>query len=92
MTAAGESASTDSPEGCRTHAEQDRIRADAMDTDNGRLRLRRSAAAWDVRADEMEALAGTEEARRAMARSEWEEADRVEAMAGSRKGLDDDAE
>lgn len=68
--------STGTPSGCRTHAEQDRSRARAMDTQNGRLRLQRSAAAWDSMADDLDALAETHEARQAVARAEWNAAER----------------
>lgn len=75
MSAGQAKASSDTPQGCRTHAEQDRARADAMDTDNGRLRLQRSAAAWDSRAHELERLAETQDVRRADAIAEWNDAE-----------------
>ena len=78
MIGAHEPPATDTPEGCRTRATQDRARAERMDTDNGRLRLERSAAAWDSRADALEALASTCDIRRAAARAEWDEAERYE--------------
>ena len=75
MSAGQAKASSDTLEGCRIHAEQDRARADAMDTDNGRLRLRRSADAWDSRAHEPEGFAETQDARRADAIAEWNDAE-----------------
>lgn len=50
---------------------QDRVRAEAMDTENGRLRLERSASAWETRADELDAVAETRSTSRAEAIEEW---------------------
>ena len=90
MTEVPQNESSDTAAGCRSHAEQDRARAQAMDTDNGRLRLQRSAKAWDVRAAELDDLAETEQARHAMAIAEWDEGERAEQHAEAR-GDDDDA-
>ena len=76
MTEPPGSDSIDTPEGCRTHAVQDRGRAAGMDTDNGRLRLERSADAWDARADALQDLVDTQDVRRAEAIAEWDEAER----------------
>jgi hypothetical protein len=65
--------SSDTPEGCRAHADQDRARAKVMDTDNGRLRLEGSAAAWDARASDLDGLSQTCDARRAAAIIEWDQ-------------------
>jgi hypothetical protein len=78
VTAAAESSLDDNPEGCRAHAEQDRVRAGGMGTLNGQLRLKRSADAWDIRANELEALAETHHIRRTAAIDEWNEAERDE--------------
>lgn len=36
---------------CHTRAAADRLRADGMDTRNGRLKFEESAASWDVRGE-----------------------------------------
>ena len=75
----------DTPEGCRAHAAHDRTGAGASDTENGRLRLERSAAAWDSRAHELEALAETSDVRRADAIAEWNEGEAADEAYGSDK-------
>ena len=54
----------DTAEGCRAMAAADRERAVAMDTDRMRFRIERSADAWTKRADLLERLEGTFNARR----------------------------
>ena len=69
----------DTAQGCRAHAEQDRARAEAMDTENGRARLLRSAAAWDSRAGDLDSLAETSDVRRAQSIAEWNEGEAEDA-------------
>ena len=63
-----ESAPQDTIEGCRLRASADMILAGAMDTENGRLRLERSAQSWIARAS----LLGKETSDRSAARAEWD--------------------
>ena len=71
--------SEETPEGCRTHAADDRTRAAISDTENGRIRLERSAAAWESRAHELDELAETQDVRRADAIAEWNEGEAADA-------------
>jgi hypothetical protein len=82
VTSGRDARSIDTPEGCRAHAVQDRARAGGADTDNGRLRLERSAAAWEKRAGELDALAETRDVRKSEAIAEWDEAERQSARDG----------
>lgn len=48
-----------------------------MDTTNGRRRLESSALSWMSRADAIQASEDSSEARRAVARAEWEDEEPV---------------
>ncbi len=63
----------DSVAGCRELAAADLVRAALMDTVNGRRRLESSASSWTSRADLIQRLDDSFEARRAAARAEWDE-------------------
>lgn len=54
----------DTPEGCRQRAAADLIAAGEMDTANGRLRFEHSAVSWTARADLLQRLEDSSEARR----------------------------
>ncbi|MGZ8998142.1 MAG: hypothetical protein ACXW2T_04705, partial [Allosphingosinicella sp.] len=65
----------DTVAGCRDLAAEDRVRAAATDTDNGRLVFERSAASWDARADEMERKEKGSAVQRAADQAMWESED-----------------
>jgi hypothetical protein len=58
--------------GCRELAAADLARASLMDTANGRRRLESSALSWTSRAELIQRLDDSFEARQALARLEWE--------------------
>ena len=59
----------DTVEGCEGRASADLILAATMDTENGRLRMERSARSWTARASLLEGEGA--EAHLAMLRTEW---------------------
>lgn len=61
--------------GCRDHAAADLARAVLMDTENGRRRLEQSASSWLSRAQLIQGLDDSFNARQATARAEWAEAE-----------------
>src|SRR4051812_10497987 len=61
----------DTVAGCRDRAAEDRLRAAATDTDNGRRVLERSAASWESRADGIEGVENASEQQRAADRELW---------------------
>jgi hypothetical protein len=63
----------DTVAGCRELAAADLARASFMDTENGRRRLETSALSWTSRAELIQRLDDSFEARRAIARSEWQD-------------------
>ena len=63
----------DTVAGCRALAAQDRLRAAAMDTDNGRQAFERSAASWEARAEAMEKAEKGGAEQRAADRAMWDE-------------------
>jgi hypothetical protein len=69
----------DTVAGCREFAAADLARASLMDTANGRRRLETSALSWTSRAELIQRLDDSFEARRALARSEWEDGETVPA-------------
>lgn len=73
----------DTVAGCRELAAADLARASLMDTTNGRRRLESSALSWTSRAELIQSLDDSFDARQATARAEWEDG---EAVA---KGRDD---
>lgn len=75
----------DTVEGCRGLALADLARAALMDTTNGRRRLESSASSWNKRAELIQSLDDTSEARQAAAAAEWEDG---EAAAQARSDPD----
>jgi hypothetical protein len=73
----------DTVAGCRELAAADLARASLMDTTNGRQRLETSASSWTSRAEVIQRLDDSFDARQAVARAEWEDG---EALS---KGRDD---
>jgi hypothetical protein len=67
----------DTAAGCRELAAADLARASLMDTANGRRRLESSASSWTSRAQLIQRLDDSSEARRAIARAEWEDGEEV---------------
>jgi hypothetical protein len=63
----------DTVAGCEGRASADLARAAAMDTENGRLRMERSAKSWTERATLLEDEGG--EAHLAKLRAEWKDGD-----------------
>jgi hypothetical protein len=63
----------DTAAGCYAFAAADLARAALMDTANGRQRLELSASSWTSRAELMQRLDDSFEARQAIAKAEWEE-------------------
>ena len=66
-------AAQDTVAGCHEHAAADLARASLMETANGRRRLEASALSWTSRAEAIQSLDDSFEARRAVARAEWED-------------------
>lgn len=64
-------AAQDTAAGCHELAAADLARASLMDTENGRRRLESSASSWTSRAQLIQRLDDSFEARRASARAEW---------------------
>ena len=79
----------DTAAGCRAFAEADTVRASLMDTENGRLRLEASAESWTKRAQLMQRMDDSFEARQAIAKAEW---DAEEPAADRRNDPDSSAE
>lgn len=67
----------DTAAGCRGLAAADLARASLMDTANARRRLEASASAWTSRAQLIQHMDDNFEARRAVARAEWEDGEAV---------------
>jgi predicted RNA polymerase sigma factor len=67
----------DTVTGCRELAAADLARASLMDTTNGRRRLESSALSWTSRAELIQRLDDTSDARHAIARAEWEDGEAV---------------
>jgi hypothetical protein len=63
----------DTAEGCRGLAVADLARAALMDTVNGRRRLESSALSWNSRADLIQRLDDSFDARQAAAAAEWQD-------------------
>ena len=63
----------DTAAGCREFAAADLARSSIADTVNGRRRLDSSALSWTSRANLIERLDDSFEARQAVARAEWED-------------------
>ena len=76
----------DSAAGCRELAAADLARASLMDTANGRRRLESSALSWTSRAELIEGLDDSFEARSAIAKAEW-----ADGEAASKARMDPDA-
>ena len=66
-------ATGDSPERCRERAAADLVAAGEMDTVNGRLRFEHSAVSWTARADLLQRLKDSSEARRIASTAVWPE-------------------
>ncbi len=62
----------ESVDGCRERAAANLVQAAAKDTEQGRLRLENSAAAWIRHANLLQGLDDSHAARRAAAIAEWE--------------------
>ncbi len=62
----------ESVDGCRERAAANLVQAAAKDTEQGRLRLENSAAAWIRHAELLQGLDNSQESRRAEAIAEWE--------------------
>jgi predicted RNA polymerase sigma factor len=69
--------------GCRGFAAADVARASLMDTANGRRRFETSATAWATRADMIQRLDESSNARRALARAEWAEGESPSIVAAN---------
>jgi hypothetical protein len=67
----------DTVAGCLGLAAADHERASVMDTENGRRRLEASALSWTNRAEMIQSLEDSFEARNAAARLEWEDGEAV---------------
>ena len=78
----------DSAAGCRELAAADLVRASLMDTANGRRRLESSALSWTSRAELIEGMDASFEARNAIARAEWQDG---EAASKARRDPDGSA-
>jgi hypothetical protein len=63
----------DTVTGCRENAAADLVRAAETGTANARRRLESSALSWTSRADSIQQLEDDCEARKAVARAEWED-------------------
>jgi len=61
----------DTVAGCRERAAADLVQASTMNTHNARLRLERSAASWTARAEQIQQLDDSFDARRAEAMALW---------------------
>ena len=70
----------DTVSGCRDRAAEDRRRAAATDTENGRQMLERSAASWERRADEMEETENASAEQRAADREFWASEERTDPL------------
>jgi hypothetical protein len=66
-------ATHDTAAGCRELAAADLQRASVTDTANGRRRLESSAQSWTSRADMIQRLDESFEARQAVAKAEWQD-------------------
>lgn len=64
-------ATGDTPEWCRERAALDLVAAGEMDTANGRLRFEHSAVSWTARADLLQRLKDSFEAKRIAAAAIW---------------------
>ncbi len=73
FTARTQKAVQDTAAGCRALAAADLARASLMDTTNGRRRLESSALSWTSRAELIQRLDDSYDARQAIARSEWDD-------------------
>src|SRR4051794_2951357 len=69
----------DTAAGCRNLAADDRLRAAATGTENGRQVLERSAASWETRANGIEAGENDSEQQRAADRALWESGEQDDA-------------
>jgi hypothetical protein len=78
----------DTAAGCRDFAAADLARASLMDTENGRRRLEVSAYSWTSRAQMIQRLDDSFDARRAVARAEWEDGENGEPVAPRLDGPD----
>jgi hypothetical protein len=67
----------DTVAGCREFAAADLARASLMDTTNGRRRLESSALSWTSRAEMIQRLDDSFDARQVIARAEWEDGEAV---------------
>jgi hypothetical protein len=72
----GPRAAHDTESGCRERAAADEALADETDTENGRIRLERSAASWTARADDIHKLDEDAEGQKAADRALWESEER----------------
>lgn len=77
-------ADQDTAAGCRDFAAADLARALLMDTANGRRRLESSAMSWTSRAEMIQRLDDSFEARRAAARAEWRDEEPAPEATGLR--------
>ena len=68
----GPRAAHDTESGCRDRAAADASLATETDTENGRIRLERSAASWTARADDIHKLDEDAEGQRAADRALWD--------------------
>ena len=75
--------------GCEALAASDLLRAAAMETQNGRLKLQHSAASWQERADLLHRLETSFNKRKALDKAEWERADADEQPAANDKDMRD---
>ena len=70
-------AAQDTVAGCRELAAADLARASLMDTANGRRRLEFSALSWTSRAELIQRMDDSFEARQAVAKAEWNDGEAV---------------
>jgi hypothetical protein len=75
--------------GCEALAASDLARAAMMDTANGSLKFRQSAASWQQRAELLQRLETSFKKRKALDKAEWERAEAAEQELESDKAMRD---